>query len=463
MLDAIVVGSGPNGLAAAVELARRGRSAAVIEGAATIGGGARTAELIEPGHWHDVCSAVHPFGIASPFLNQLPLERYGLEWLVPEVQVSHPTDGGAVGLLPSLDGTAQLLAADGDLYHNLVGPIVDRLDATVAATLRPLQAVWRRPIIMGRFGLTAIRSVESLAERFTMESTKGLLAGLGAHSIARLDSPATGGVALALAATAHGGGWPVARGGSQAIVDAMAQYLRDLGGTIETGRWIETLDDLTAKSFYLDTSPAAAARIGGRRISSRLAGQLGSWRYGPGSFKVDWILNQPIPWADDLSPRSATVHVGGTLYEIATSERRAVAGEPPEAPFVLVTQPSLVDDSRAPAGRHVAWGYCHVPNGYEGDATAAIESQVERFAPGFADTIVARHVQTTAALEQYNPNYVGGDIGGGSFDLRQLLIRPRPARNPYQIGDGVFLCSASTPPGAGVHGMCGYNAVSYST
>lgn len=464
MLDAVVVGSGPNGLAAAVELARRGASVAVIEGAATIGGGARSEELIEPNHWHDVCSAVHPLGVASPHFSQLPLERYGLAWLTPEWQLSHPLGHGrAVGLANSVQQTAAQLGTDGDNYRRLIQPIVNHWEAILEGTLAPLPAAWRQPWHMARFGLKAIRSTESLASRFELDDSRALLAGLGAHSIARLDAVASGGVALVLAAAAHRDGWPIPSGGSQTLVNALGKYLIELGGTIETGRWIETVHDLPdAAAIYLDTSPSAAARIAASRIERGTARRLNNWRHGPGVYKLDWILDGPVPWSDPISGAAATVHLGGSYEEIAASEARAVAGDAPDNPFVILAQPSLLDSTRAPAGRHIVWGYCHVPNGYTGDATALIEAQVERFAPGFRDRIVGRHAHSPQSLEAYNPNNVGGDIGGGALTLRQLLIRPTIGRNPYRIGDGVFLCSASTPPGAGVHGMCGYNAVRYS-
>ncbi len=464
MLDAVIVGSGPNGLAAAVALARRGRSVAVLEGAPTVGGGTRTEELIEPGHRHDVCSGVHPLGAASPFFRQLPLERFGLSWVRPDLQLSHPLDGGrAVALSHSLEETAALLDTDGARYRRAVVPLLTQWDEILEGALSPLQSAWRRPLPMARFGLQAIRSTAAIAGRFQLDATRALLAGLGAHSVASLAAPATGGVALILATAAHADGWPVARGGSQAIAAALAAYLGELGGTIEVGRWVASADDLpAARSIYLDTAPAAAARIAGPRIGPRMARRLASWRHGPGVHKVDWILDGPIPWADPHSGRAGTVHVGGSFEEIAASEAGALAGKAPRNPFVIVAQPSVVDETRAPAGRHVAWGYCHVPNGYDGDATAAIEAQIERYAPGFGDRVIGRHVQSARALAASNPNNVGGDIGGGAMSLRRLLTGPRLARNPYEIGDGVYLCSAAAPPGGGVHGMCGYNAVRYS-
>jgi phytoene dehydrogenase-like protein len=464
MLDAVVVGSGPNGLAAAVELARRGRTVTVFEGATTIGGGTRTEELIEPGHWHDVCSAVHPLGAASPYFRQLPLERFGLEWVVPELQLSHPLDGGrAIALSQSLEDTAAMLGADGDRYRRTVVPLLTQWDEVLAGTLSPLQSAWRRPATMARFGASLIHSAQSIASRFELGSTRALVAGLAAHSVARLSAAATGGVALILANAAHADGWPMARGGSHAIAATLAAYLQELGGTIETGRWVESVDELPpARAIYLDTAPGAAARIAGSRVASRMARQLTSWRHGPGVHKMDWILDGPIPWADPLSGRAGTVHVGGTFEEIAAAADRALAGKAPENPFVILAQPSLFDETRAPAGRHVVWAYCHVPAGYDGDATTVIEAQVERFAPGFRDHVVGRRTQPANTLAAYNPNNIGGDIGGGAMSLRRLLTGPRIGRNPYELGDGIYLCSAAAPPGGGVHGMSGYNAVRYS-
>lgn len=461
---AVVVGAGPNGLAAAVALARLGRRVDVYESAATAGGGSRTEELIEPDHWHDVCSAAHPLGAASPFFAQLPLADYGLEWITPDVAVSHPLDAGrAAGITRSIDETGDLLGSDGAAYRALVEPLLANFDTIVPRVLAPLQAGWRSPVRMARFGAVAVRSTAALADKLVTEDGKALLAGLGAHSIARLDAAATAGVAVLLAAAGHVVGWPIVRGGSQAIADALAGYLQELGGTIHCEHAIESLERFDPDTpIFLDTAPGAAVRIGGSRLDAGPARRLSRWRHGPGSHKVDWILGKPIPWADPLSGRSATVHVGGTFAEIAASEAAATAGEAPTQPFVLVTQPSLFDPRRAPAGRHIAWGYCHVPANWDGDATAAIEDQIERFAPGFRASIVARHVTTARGFASYNANYVGGDIGGGEMSLRRLLVGMPPRRNPYRIGRRLYLCSASTPPGAGVHGMCGYNAVEYA-
>ncbi|NND02877.1 MAG: NAD(P)/FAD-dependent oxidoreductase [Acidimicrobiia bacterium] len=457
---AIVVGSGPNGLAAAIEIARAGFIVTVYEGSATPGGGCRTLPLIQPDHLHDVCAAAHPIGAASPFFGSVPLPE--LEWITPDVSFSHPLGGGrAVGAFRSVAETVELLGPDGDAYRKLMKPIIDDFHRIVAGALRPLQEGWRSPLVMARFGLRAVRSITALAGRFETDGARALLAGLGAHSITRLDAAATGGVALLLGAAAHAVGWPIAKGGSQSIVDGLVAELERLGGSVVTSHPITDLEGLDDDvPVFFDTSPASAAAIGGRRINK--PDSLAKWAHGPGSHKVDWTLSDPIPWADELSTRTATVHIGGSFEEIARSEADVVAGKPPTNPFGIVTQPSLFDTTRAPIGRHIGWGYIHTPAGYSEDATAVLEAQIERFAPGFRDTIVQRHVLTAQGLEQYNPNYVGGDIAGGAMSLWRLLARPRLSLNPYRIGDKTYLCSASTPPGAGVHGMCGFNAARYA-
>lgn len=415
---------------------------------------------MRPGHLHDVCAAAHPIGAASPFFTSLPLE--GVEWITPDVAVSHPLgDGRATALLNGLEATAELLGPDGPAYRRLMEPIVADFENVLAGSLRPLHEGWRSPTSMARFGLKAVMSTAGLTRRFDTAAAKALMAGLGAHSITRLDRAATGGVALLLGAAGHVVGWPISRGGSQSIIDALVRELEKLGGSVVTSHPIESLDHIGQETpVFLDTSPADAARIGGDRITHPES--LRRWRHGPGSHKVDWILSDPIPWSDELSRRSATVHIGGSFDEIAASEADAVAGRPPSNPFGIVTQPSLFDDTRAPQGTHIGWGYCHTPAGYEGDATEVLEAQIERFAPGFRDTIVERHIHSARALERYNPNYVGGDIAGGFTSLWQLMARPRLSPNPYRIGERTYLCSASTPPGAGVHGMCGFHAVRHA-
>jgi phytoene dehydrogenase-like protein len=459
--DAVVVGAGPNGLAAAVELARHDWSVLVVEDADTIGGGTRTEALIRPGFLHDVCSAVHPLGIGSPYFRSLPLDRFGLEWLHPEIPLSHPLpDGTAATLRRSIAETAAALGADQERYRRLMAPLADRVDDLFGDILGPLlPPPVSHPITMARFGAAGAVSTTLLARRFATPEARALLAGLGAHSIADLTRPFTAAVGVTLAVAGHVFGWPVARGGSRAITDALAGYLESLGGEIVTGTKVDSLEDVPpARRYLLDVMPGAALTIAGARTASRARRSLARWAHGPGSFKLDWILREPIPWTDSDSRRAGTVHVGGTLEEIVASEAAMASGRIAERPFVLVAQPSLVDPSRAAGGGHVVWGYCHVPAESDHDMTEAIEAQIERFAPGFRDVIVARHTIDPGGLERRNPNYVGGDIGGGAITMRQILARPRWGLNPYRIGESVYLCSSATPPGAGVHGMCGYHA-----
>jgi len=457
--DTMVVGSGPNGLAAAIEMARHGRSVLVVEAAEEIGGGTRTTELTLPGYRHDVCSAVHPLGAASPFLRSLPLGRLGLEWVHPDVAMTHPLpDGDVVALHRSLVATAIGLGVDGARYQRHMGALVEHIDDLLDQVLAPLLRVPRHPITLGRFGVAGLAPITVLAGTYRSARSKALLAGLGAHSITALNRPLTSGVGLLLAATGHVFGWPFARGGSAAITRAMADYLQELGGEIVTGLEVETFADVPPASQYLlDVMPAAAARIGGDEVNQSKR-SLVRWKHGPGSFKVDWALDGPIPWTDPLSSGAGTVHVGGTYRQIVVAESAVWKGTDTNQPFVLVTQPTVFDPHRAPDGGHIAWGYCHVPVGFEGDRAEAIEMQIERFAPGFRDLIRARNVMGPSSLADYNANYVGGDVGGGAFTTRQVVARPRFGRDPYRIGDNVFLCSAATPPGAGTHGMCGFNA-----
>ena len=457
--DAVVVGSGPNGLAAAVEVARRGGRVVVYEAADTIGGGTRTTELTESGYLHDVCSAVHPLGAASPFFRSLPLEDHGLEWLHFDIPITHPLDGGEAAVLHhSLVETAVDLGPDESRYEKLLAPLVEHFDDLLDDVLGPLVAMPSHPIRLSRFGVAAMLPATLLARRFSTARAKALLAGLAAHSVAPLDRPFTSAIGIVLGAAGHVHGWPIAKGGSAAITGALADYLGDLGGEIVTGYQVESLDALpSADSYLLDVMPAAAVAIAGDRIG-RSRGRLESWAHGPGVFKVDWALDQPIPWTDPWSTRAGTVHVGGTIDEVVAAESAAATGRLTDRPFVLVSQPTLIDPTRAPQDKHVAWAYCHVPNGSPADMTLAIETQIERFAPGFRDTIIARHTMSPAAFATYNVNYVGGDIGGGALNTSQLVARPRLSSNPYRIGRDVYLCSSATPPGAGVHGMCGYHA-----
>ncbi|MEA2454982.1 MAG: hypothetical protein QOI45_1244 [Thermoleophilaceae bacterium] len=459
MSPAVVVGSGPNGLAGAIALAQAGRRVTVLEGAATVGGGCRSAELTLPGFVHDTCSTVQTLALASPFLSRLPLGGHGFEPVHPDAPLAHPLDDGtAVILERSVSATAAGLGPDADAYRGLFEPLVREAGALFADVLGPLRPP-RHPLLLSRFGLSAIRSATGLARsRFEGERARALLAGCCAHSMLSLRAPVSAAFGIVLAMSAHAVGWPVARGGSQRLADALAEHLRSLGGTIETGRWVESLAELDAFGpALLDVTPRQLRDLAGDRLPDRYRRALARYRYGPGVFKLDWALDGPIPWAAREAARAGTVHLGGTLDELAASEEAVANGEHPERPFVLLVQPSLFDATRAPAGRHTAWAYCHVPNGSTRDMTAAIESQVERFAPGFRDLIAARCAMDSAEVERRNPNYVGGDINGGLQSLRQLFARPVARRVPYSTPlPGVYLCSSSTPPGGGVHGMSGY-------
>lgn len=458
--DAVIVGAGPNGLAAAITIARAGHRVAVVESREDIAGGTATEELTLAGFRHDVCAAVHPLGVGSPFLQSLPLADHGLRWVWPEVDLAHPLDdGSAAVLVRSIEDTAAGLGADADGYTRLMRPIAGRLDAINRNALRPLLRIPRNPLTMARFGHFGSRSINTLAQRFHTQRAKALIAGCGAHSIADLGQPFTSAVGLMLLAAGHVYGWPFARGGSSAITEAMARYLTRIGGDIITGTTVTDLSDLPEhRVAVLNMMPGAVAGIGGERISARRQKPLRKWRHGPGAFKIDLALSGPIPWLSEETRRSGTVHVGGTAAEIADAEAAVVAGRMPERPFVLVSQPTVADTSRAPEGHHVVWAYCHVPAGSNEDHSTAVEAQIERFAPGFTSLILGRSTRTAAAYGDYNRNYVGGDIAGGAFSTRALVARPRLAIDPYRLGKDIFMCSAATPPGAGVHGMCGYNA-----
>jgi phytoene dehydrogenase-like protein len=457
--DAVVVGAGPNGLAAAITLAQSGRSVLVLEAEATPGGGTRTAELSLPGYLHDICSTIQPLGVSSPFFKSLDLEQHGLEWIYPPAALAHPFDDGSVALLErSFDATAATLGADGAAWERLFRPFVEQSARLNSSLLAP---VWppRHPLLLARFGLPAIRSARGLASaRFKGQYARGLFAGMAAHSMVPLEQLATASFGLVLGVSAHAVGWPVAKGGSQRIVDALVRQLRALGGEIECGRRVASLAELPrAKAVLCDVTPRQLLEIAGDQLTRGYRRTLGHYRYGPGAFKLDWALDGPIPWTNPTCLRAATVHLGPTLQEIAGAEREVSRGGHPERPFVLLAQQSLFDASRAPAGRQTAWAYTHVPNGSTLDMTARIEAQIERFAPGFRERILARSVMTPADLEAYNANYIGGDINGGLQDLRQLFTRPVPRLDPYYTGTpGLYLCSSSTPPGGGVHGMCGY-------
>jgi phytoene dehydrogenase-like protein len=456
--DATVVGAGPNGLAAAIALAGAGRRVTVLEGEDSVGGGCRSAELTLPGFVHDSCSTVHALALASPFLSRLPLARHGFEPAHPEAPLAHPLDDGSAVLLErSVEETARGLGVDEAAYRRLFAPLVGSARPLLRQLLGPLRPP-RHPLLLARFGVSGIRSAVALAgSRFEGERARALFAGCAAHSILPLGAPVSAAFGLLLMLGGHAVGWPVARGGSQRLADALAAHLRELGGTIETGRRVESLDELPAGAVLLDVSPRQLLRLGGERLPRGYRRRLGRYRHGPGVFKLDWALDGPIPWTAAEAARAGTVHLGGTLDEIAAAEDRMARGEHSERPFVLLVQPSLFDPSRAPPGKHTAWAYCHVPNGSTRDMTDAIENQVERFAPGFRGLVLARSAMDTAEVERRNPNYVGGDIVGGMQDLRQLFTRPVARPVPYSTPlPGVFLCSASTPPGGGVHGMCGY-------
>ncbi|MFJ9811966.1 phytoene desaturase family protein [Streptomyces sp. NPDC101158] len=457
MLDAVVVGAGPNGLTAAVELARRGFSVAVFEAKPTIGGGARTEELTLPGFLHDPCSAVHPLGVNSPVFRTMPLERHGLEWLHPRLPMAHPwADGTAAVLSRSVAETAASFGPqDAGAYRRLVTPFLPHWENLVRDFMQlPLTALPRDPVTLARFGLAGLPPSTWLMRRFRDEKARALFAGLVAHVIAPLDGFATGAVGLVFALAAHAAGWPMPRGGSQSISDALAGYLTELGGAVHTDFEVKRLDDLPpARAYVFDTSPTALARIAG------LGSAYDSYRYGAGVFKIDYALSGPVPWTAEAARRAGTVQIGPTAGDIGTALRQASSGTAPDQPFLITAQPSLVDPGRAPEGKHVFWAYGHVPNGWRGDLTDAMERQIERFAPGFRDLILARATAGPPELAARNANYVGGDIACGAARGLQLILRPKLSLFPYRTAHpAVFLCSSATPPGPGVHGMSGHNA-----
>jgi len=458
-LDAVVIGSGPNGLAAAIALAREGASVVVVEAADEIGGGMRSASLTEPGFIHDVCSAVHPMGILSPFFRQLPLEEHGLVWLRPAASVAHPmSDGPAVMLYRSLERTAERLGADAKAYTRLVDPFLDRPHDLLADVMAPLR-IPAHPLQLLRFGVRAVFSANRLARLVFREApARALFAGCAGHSTLPLTSPLTAALGLLFAVTGHVEDWPVAQGGSQAIASALASHLESLGGRIETGRRIERLEELPpARVVLFDTSPEQLSRIAGDALPRGYRRRLARYRYGPGVFKLDWALDGPIPWKDATCLEASTVHVGGTLEQICASERDMYRGHHSERPFLILCQQSQFDATRAPQGKQTGYAYCHVPHGSTVDMTDAIEDQVERFAPGFRDRILARHAMNTSWLERHNANYKGGSITGGVADALQLFNRPVTRLDPYATPNPrLFICSAATPPGGGVHGQCGY-------
>lgn len=463
--DAVVVGGGPNGLAAAIVLARAGRSVRLVEARETVGGGSRSAQLTLPGVVHDVCSAVHPLGRSSPLFSELGLERHGLEWIEPPIQLAHPLDDGTAALLHrDVDPTVASFGDERDAatYRRWITPMAADWALVVESLLGPIRPVRvaRHPFALARFGLPALLPASMLARRFHSAAARALMAGCGAHSFLPLSRPVSGGLGLALLVSGHAVGWPIPRGGSQRIADALASVLRELGGQIETGETVRSLRELPShRAALLDLAPRDVLAVSDGRLGGRYAAQLRRYRHGPAAFKLDLVLDGPIPWTNPHVARAATVHLGGRLEEIEASESAVADGWVHGRPFVLVCQPSAFDPARAPDGRHVVWAYCHVPNGWDGDATERILAQVERFAPGFRDRIVARHVLRPADLEAYNANYVGGDINGGLMHWAQFLTRPAIRADPYATPDpGIFVCSASTPPGGGVHGLCGMHA-----
>jgi phytoene dehydrogenase-like protein len=459
--DAIIVGSGPNGLAAAITLAREGGRVLVLEAKETIGGGMRTAELTLPGYKHDICSAIHPLGVGSPFFRELPLEKYGLQWIQPDLPLAHPFDNGtALALYRDLARTAGEMGADRVAYYGLLAPLVEKWEMLAVDLLGPPRLP-RRPFAAAQFGLRALWPASTLARAvFRLPATRALFAGLAAHSILPLERPATAAFGLVLGTLAHTAGWPMPRGGSAQIAAALAGVLADLGGEIVTGEEVTSLETLPpARVVLLDLTPRQILRIAGEKLPAGYRRRLQKYRYGPGVFKIDWALDGPIPWTAEAPRRAGTVHLGGSLAEICASERAVWRGETSRLPYVLLAQQSLFDETRAPAGKQSAWAYCHVPHGSADDKTAVVEKQVERFAPGFRDLILARHTMNTRDLQRYNANYIGGDINGGVQDLGQLFTRPVARLDPYSTPlKNLFICSSSTPPGGGVHGMCGYHA-----
>lgn len=458
--DAVIVGSGPNGLAAAILLQQHGLRVLVLEAKKTIGGGMRSAELTLPGYIHDVCSAVHPMAAASPFLSKLPLEEYGLHYIHPTILAAHPfDDGSAAALRVGLQETAATFGADQETYLRLFKPLIDNWDKIADDLLGPF-GFPKDPIAFARFGLSAILPAQLVAKRFKTLQLRGLWAGMAAHSMLPFSKLTTAAIALVLTINGHRKGWPIVRGGSQGLADALGAYFTALGGKIETNITITSLGQLPkAKAILFDTSPKQLLKIAGHTFSPIYKKQLQRYRYGMGLFKMDWALDGPIPFTAAECREAGTVHIGNTLEEVAYSEREIGRGRHPDRPFVLLAQQSLFDAGRAPEGKQVAWGYCHVPNGSTKDMTAAIENQIERFAPGFRERILARHTTDTEALEHYNLNYHGGDVNGGALDLGQLFTRPALRWSPYRSSTkGLYICSASTPPGGGVHGMGGYHA-----
>lgn len=462
--DAVVVGSGPNGLSAAITLQQAGLSVLLLEGKSTIGGGLRTAELTLPGFRHDICSAIHPLAVASPFFEQLPLKQYGLEFINPLIPAAHPFDNGkATVLSDSLKDTAALLKSDQRAYTSLIQPLVEDWPLIVNDVLGPLHFP-RHPFALARFGRNALQSAKGISKKFVTKEARGLWAGMASHSLQPLTNISSAAIGLVLIAAAHLRGWPIPKGGSQSIADALTYYFISLGGKIETDIFINALDQLPSSRVVLfDVTPKQLLKIAGHTFSPFYKWQLNRYRYGMGVFKIDWALDAPIPFTATECRKAGTVHLGGSFEEIASGEQDVWDGRHSVKPFVLLAQPSIFDKSRAPEGKHTAWAYCHVPNGSAKDMTEPIEKQVERFAPGFRERILAKHTMTTSQMESYNPNYIGGDINGGVIDIGQLFTRPALRFSPYRSSTkGIYICSSSTPPGGGVHGMwlpCGQKNV----
>jgi phytoene dehydrogenase-like protein len=458
-LKACVVGSGPNGLAAAIVLAQAGIAVDVFEAESTPGGGARTLPLTLPGFHHDFGSAVHPLGVGSPFFSSLPLDKHGLEWIYSPAPLAHPFDDEtAITLERNFEEAKSSLGEDANAWIGLMRPFVENWRQFVPQVLGPVCTIPSHPLIMARFGILGLLSAKAISARFRSDRTRGLFAGLAAHSFLALDESLSGGFGMLLGIAAHAVGWPIPRGGAQSLTNALCSCLLSLGGRVQLSSRVESLTALADYQLILcDLTPRQLVRVAGNSLSPSFKGKLAQFRYGPGAFKVDYALGRPVPWKAPECMRAATVHLGGTFNEIASSESSMRRGQKAERPFVLFAQPSLFDSSRAPAGKHTAWAYCHVPNGSMVDMLPFIESQIERFAPGFRDCVLERHVFSPSALEAMDANLVGGDISGGEMNFRQLVFRPT-WRQYSTSAKHIYLCSSSTPPGGGVHGMCGYHA-----
>lgn len=460
--DAVVIGSGPNGLAAGITLARAGRSVLIIEAKETIGGGSRSAELTLPGFVHDVCSTIQSWGMVSPFMRSVPFVEYGIQFAYSPAALAHPLDDGtAIVLEGSLTATAEKLGEDENSYRRLMEPFLKNWDGLFSDLLGPLPLPPKHPLLLTAFGLRGLRSAQGLVNSwFKGDRARALFGGLAAHSIQPFDRLPTAAFGLMLGISAHKTGWPVARGGSQALANGLGEYFKKLGGQIITGWCVETIEELPkAEAYFFDVTPRQMADIAASRLPEGYVRQLKRYRYGPGVFKVDFALSDPVPWTAKETTSAATVHLGGAFEEIAKGEREVWEGRIPEKPFVLAAQATLVDSSRAPEGKHTLWAYCHVPNGSRVDMASRIEAQIERFAPGFRDCILAKHSMSAVEMEAYNPNYVGGDINAGVQDLFQLFTRPTISLQPYATpAKGIYICSSATPPGGGVHGLGGYHA-----